>query len=46
LLVIGLALAAIVGIVAGVVTLIKNAEAQKLENRMKALAEAAEEAKQ
>jgi hypothetical protein len=45
LLVIGIALAAAVGIVAGIVSGIKKAEAAKLENRMKAAAEATEEAK-
>jgi cytochrome c biogenesis factor len=45
LLVIGLALAALVGTVMLIVSAIKEAEAQKLENRMKAAAEATEEAK-
>ena len=45
LLVIGLALAALVGTVMLIVSSIKEYEAQKLENRMKAAAEATEEAK-
>jgi hypothetical protein len=45
LLVIGVALAAIAGIIAGIVSAVKAAEAAKLENRMKAAAEATEEAK-
>ena len=46
LLVIGLALAAIVGTVMLIVSAIKEAEARKLENRMKAAAEATETARQ
>ena len=45
LLVIGIALAALVGTIMAVVSAIKTAEANKLENRMKATAEATEEAK-
>jgi cytochrome c biogenesis factor len=46
LLVIGLALAALVGTVLLIVSAIKEAEAQKLENRMKAAAEATEQARE
>ena len=46
ILVIGLAIAALVGIIIGIVAAINHANAQKIENRMKAAAEATEEAKQ
>lgn len=45
-LIIAAALAAIVGLVVGIVALFKQAEAAKLENRMKAAAEATEEARE